>query len=135
MLRKLLEEHIHVASEFLKMYESEDFLWEEVGKHEHRGKIPGGPIRDSGPPLESPMVMEPFDVSTLPGPGTWSAGRQLRGAIKELKKCSLRFNALDKDTETVIQLVSFITPCSGGECTRLNLVIIAIQSNIDIRNT
>jgi len=117
MLRKLLKEHIRVASEFLKLYEGEDFLREEVGIHEHRNRIPKRPIRDSGLPLESPMVMEYFDVNTLPKPNTWSAGKQLRKAIKELKGCLSGINALDKDTKTMIQLVSFITPCSGGERT------------------
>jgi len=117
MLRKLLKEHIRVASEFLKLYEGEDFLREEVGIHEHRNRIPKIPIRDSGLPLESPMVMEYFDVNTLPKPNTWSAGKQLRKAIKELKGCLSGINALDKDTKTMIQLVSFITPCSGGERT------------------
>ena len=63
------------------------------------------------------MVMEYFDVNTLPKPDTWSAGKQFRDAIEELKKCSSRINALDKDTKTMVQLVSFITPCSGGERT------------------
>ena len=107
MLRKLLKEHIQVASEFLKLYESEDFLREEVGIHDHRNKIPKRPIRDSGLPLESPRVMEYFDVNTLPKPNTWPAGKQLRKAIKDLKDCLSRINALDKDTKTMIQLVGF----------------------------
>ena len=49
--------------------------------------------------------MEYFDVNTLPKPNTWPASKQLRKAIKDLKDCLSRINALDKDTKTMIQLV------------------------------
>ncbi|CUS13966.1 unnamed protein product [Tuber aestivum] len=104
MLRKLLQEHIQTASEFLKLYESEDFLREEVGVSAYKDKIPKISIRDSGLPLESPRVLEYFEDSTLPKQNAWPAGKQLRKAIKELKNCTPRINALDKDTKTMIQL-------------------------------
>lgn len=54
-------------------------------------------------------MMEYFDVNTLPKPNTWPASKQLRKAIKDLKDCLSRINALDKDTKTMIQLVGFVT--------------------------
>jgi hypothetical protein len=104
MLRRLLQEHVRVASDFLKFYENNDFLREEVATWEHRGKLPKRTARDSGLPFESPRL-EYFDIGDFPKPNTWSSSKQLRRAIKDLKKCQRGISSLDKDTKTMIQLV------------------------------
>jgi hypothetical protein len=104
MLRKLLQEHVEVASDFLKLYESNDFLREEVAILEHKDRLTKRAYRDLDQ-LEFPRVAEYFDHDDPTKPNVWPASKQLRQAIKNMKDCQSKINSLDKDTRAVIQLV------------------------------